>query len=431
MEQNNKNLVQRQIFPEVVAHLEKPEISVIVGPRQSGKTTLLGQIKDYLLKKGHKPENILIFNLDILTELELFSSQQKFISFLKERVGKEKLFVFVDEAQRVENAGIFFKGIYDIRLPVKFILTGSSVLELKAKIHESLTGRKRVFYLYPFSFSEYLGVCEQTIAPLISATGKEISSYTRQRIMEHFFSFIVWGGYPKISLETNVREKEQELKEIFSSYIERDIVGFMKIRNYSLFSNSVLLLAAQTGQLFNINALCKSLRTERKTLEKYLDILEKTFILKRISPFFRNQRKEITKMPKVYFVDSGLRNFALKSFQNFEIRQDRGALLENFVFSEVLKQSDEPVYFWRTKEKAEVDFILKGNRGEVVAAEVKAAPLKSPEISRSLRSFIERYHLKKAFIINLGFQGQLKLNKTSILFILPYEIDKILVSEFQ
>lgn len=426
MEKDNKILVKREIFSEIIKHLKKPEISVIIGPRQSGKSTLLGQLRDYLIKKGHKAEDVLIFNLDILTELELFSAQRKFIAFLKERIGKEKLFVFVDEAQRIKNAGIFFKGIYDLKLPVKFVLTGSSALELKEKIQESLIGRKRVFHLYPFSFFEHLAAYELPLAKLLSVAEKEISPYSRGQIMEYLLSFIVWGGYPKISLETNIKEKEQELKEIFSSYIEKDIVGFLKIKNYNLFSNSVLLLAGQVGQLLNVNTLSKSLRTERKTLEKYIEILEKTFVLKRIPPFFKNVRKEITKMPKIYLLDNGLRNFALRNFQNFEARQDKGPLLENFILSEILKQTDNPVCFWRTKEKAEVDFILKNSRGEVIPIEAKASQLKSPEISRSLKSFILKYRPPKAFVVNLGLGGARKVDKTAVVFVLPYEISKIL-----
>src|SRR3989344_8208552 len=148
MVENTKKLVKRTIFPEIAKHLEAEEITLIVGARQVGKTTLLSQLKKDLLDRGYPENSILAFNLDLISERQLFESQLEFIAFLKERVGKGKLFVFVDEAQRVENAGVFFKGIYDLALPVKFVLTGSSALEMKAKIHEPLTGRKRIFYLY-------------------------------------------------------------------------------------------------------------------------------------------------------------------------------------------------------------------------------------------------------------------------------------------
>lgn len=425
MVKNAKNLVKRRILPEIIQHLERPEITLIIGPRQVGKTTLLGQLKNELIKKGCPENKILFFNLDIITELGLFVSQQKFINFLKERISKEKLFVFVDEAQRVENAGIFFKGIYDLNLPVKFVLTGSSALEIRAKIHESLMGRKRVFHLSSLTFREYLLFWDKSLAELISQ--KQISSYSREQIMEHLFTFINWGGYPRTALETNISEKHEGLKEIYASYIEKDVVGFLKIRDHTSFANLVTLLSGQLGQLVNTNELCQSLQIGRKTVEKYLEILEKTFIIKRTPPFFlRNPRKEIIKMPKIYFMDTGLRNFALDFFKDFSVRQDKGALLENFIFSEVTKQSDIKLHFWRTKEKAEVDFILTNYAGITIPIEVKALALKSPQISRSFRSFISRYQPKQAFIVNLGLQTNIKIEKTQVYFIYPFEIKKIL-----
>lgn len=424
MVKNTHNFAKRTIFSEITQHLEAQEITLVIGPRQVGKTTLLFQLKDYLLKKGCSESKIFIFNLDTVIESDLFDSQQKFINFLKERIGKGKLFVFIDEAQRVENAGIFFKGIYDLNLPVKFVLTGSSALEIKAKIHESLTGRKRVFHLYPFDFPEYLSVWDKTLTKLIFQ--KEISSYSQKRIMEFLFRFINWGGYPRTAMETNILEQRQILKEIFSSYIERDIIGFLKIKNHRAFANLVSLLSSQVGQLVNTNEISQALGIERKTMEKYLEILEKTFIIKWIPPFFKNPRKEITKMPKIYFIDTGLRNFAVDSFKDFEKRADKGQLLENFVFSEIFKQTDIQIHFWRTKEKAEVDFVLTNYVGTMLPIEVKSTFLKSPEISRSFRSFINHYQPKQAIIVNLGFQGETKLDKTEIIFIHPYEIKRII-----
>lgn len=427
MEKTTQNLVKRHLTSSILQHLEKQEITIIIGPRQVGKTTLLKQLQERLISKGLKENNVLYFNLDILTELELFSEQSRFIKFLKERVGKEKLFVFIDEAQRVKNAGIFFKGIYDLNLPVKFVLTGSSALEIKAKIHESLTGRKRIFHLYPFSFSEYLSKHDLTLEKI--SKQEEISDYDQKQIMEHLFSFAVWGGYPKVAIETNIEEKQELLKEIFSSYLEKDIVGFLKIKNYSTFCNLITLLSAQIGQLLNTNTLGKSLKTGRKTLDKYLEIIEKTFVAQPISPFFRNHRKEITKMPKIYFLDTGLRNFALKTFQDFETRPDKGSLLENFVFSEIIKQTDNQLHFWRTKEKAEVDFILADYMGNIIPLEIKASALRTPELSRGLQGFISSYQPKQTFIINLGFQGKTQINKTMVNFIYPYEIERIISSQ--
>ena len=425
MVKNNKNLVERDIFSEITKHLDAKEITLIVGPRQVGKTTLLSQLQNSLLEKGIPESRILSFNLDLVTDRALFVSQTEFIRFLKERIRKEKLFVFVDEAQRVENAGIFFKGVYDLDFPVKFVLTGSSALEIKSKIHEPLTGRKRIFYLYPLSFHEYVSAKDSPLVKLIGE--KELSSYTKERIAEYLFRFLVWGGYPKIALEENTKAKEQFLKEIYSSYIERDIIGVLEIKNTTAFTNLVSILASQVGQLVNTQELSSTLNVERKTVEKYLEILEKTFVIEKISPFFRNVRKELTKMPKVYFLDAGFRNFALSDLKGFEERHDKGAILENFLFSELRKRTDAKFHFWRTKEKAEVDFVLERRFGEPIPIEVKATTLKSPEISRSFRSFLSAYKPKHAFVLNLGFEGSRKIDSTEVQFILPYEISRITV----
>jgi hypothetical protein len=425
MVENKKNLVQRNIFNEVAKHLEATEITLIVGPRQVGKTTLLLQLKDHLVSREYKESRILSFNLDLVTDRSLFASQTEFIKFLKERIGKDRLFVFVDEAQRVENAGIFFKGIYDLDLPVKFVLTGSSVLEIKSKIHEPLTGRKRVFYLYPLTFEEYLSAKDGSFVEFLKAE-KKPTHYTEERLFEHLFQFIVWGGYPKIALEDNIEAREQFLKEIYSSYVERDIIGFLEIKNSTAFTNLISVLSSQIGQLVNTQELSSTLNIERKTVEKYLEIMGKTFITRRVTPFFRNIRKEITKMPKFYFLDNGMRNFALQTLRSFETHPDKGPLLENFVFSEFTKYAEKTIHFWRTKEKAEVDFVIGEITGETLPIEVKAATLNSPKISRSFRSFLTSYEPKDAYIVNLGFSGDKKIANTDVHFVYPYEIPKII-----
>ena len=418
-----KKIVQRDIFPQIIKHLQAPEMTVIIGPRQVGKTTLLFQCRDYLLKHGYSQDDIFIFNLDLIRELNLFSSQEKFIAFLKERIGKRKIFVFVDEAQRVQNAGKFFKGIYDLHLPVKFVLTGSSSLEIKAKIHESLMGRKRVFRLYPFSFQEYLSAFDSRLAKIISQ--KEISAYSQEKIIEYLSNFLVWGGYPRVALEEDITEKRQLLNELFSTYIEKDIVGFLRIQHHTDFAKLVGLLSNQVGQLVNIVEMSRSSKIAQRRLSNYLEVLEQTFIVERLTPFFKNYQKELVKMPKIYFLDNGLRNMVIDSFESFTDRQDRGTLLENFVFSEILKVTDQQIHFWRTKQKAEVDFVLAKATGWTLPIEVKSSVLTKPVITRSFRNFLDHYHPTKALLVNLGFRGKLKIGETDISFIHPYETGKV------
>lgn len=419
----NKKLVSREIFPQIKNHLKDKEITVITGARQTGKTTLLLQLKDYLIKdKKISPSKIKIFNLDLITDLTLFRDQADFIKYLKDELRiNGNLYIFIDEVQRLENPGVFLKGIYDLMLPVKFVVTGSSSLEVKAKISESLAGRKRIFSLYPFSFCEFLSFKNNALCRLISKP-KAISSYHRREIFDYLYDFILYGSYPRVALEDNKEEKMRFLEEIYSSYIERDIIGFMKVKNQFAYTKLVTLLAGQIGQLINLHEISSTIRLNHRTLDNYLYLLENTYVLVRLRPYFTNLRKELTKMPKVYFIDTGLRNFALKNFAAFEDNRDKGSLLENFCFSSLVKIWKGSIYFWRTKEKTEVDFLVKDMYGNIIPIEVKAQRLAKPVISRGFQSFLKKYKVKKGYIVNLDLKSKVKLNDTIIEFILPYEV---------
>ncbi len=419
----NKTLVSREIFPQIKKHLRDKEITVITGARQTGKTTLLLQLKDYLIKdKKNSPGKIKFFNLDLITDLTLFREQADFIKYLKDELRiNRNLYVFIDEVRRLENPGVFLKGIYDLMLPVKFVVTGSSSLEVKAKISESLAGRKRIFSLYPFSFCEFLSFKNNALYRLISKP-KEISFYHRREIFDYLYDFIIYGSYPRVALEDNKEEKMRFLEEIYSSYIERDIIGFMKVKNQFAYTKLVTLLAGQIGQLINLHEISSTIRLNHRTLDSYLYLLENTYVLARLRPYFTNLRKELTKMPKVYFIDTGLRNFALKNFAAFEDNRDKGSLLENFCFSSLMKMWKGSIYFWRTKEKTEVDFLAKDMYGNIIPIEVKAQRLAKPVISRGFQSFLKKYKVKKGYIVNLDLKSKVKLNDTIIEFILPYEV---------
>lgn len=421
-----EKIIKRVALKDIISHLYELEMTLILGARQTGKTTILNQLKDYLITKQIASENeILMFNLDFISDLELFKSQFDFFNYLKSRIPNsknKKLYLFVDEAQRIENAGIFFKGLYDKKLPVKFILTGSSSFELKTKIAEPLTGRKRIFTIYPFDFYEYLLARDENLAKLLYA--KSVSDYDQNFLLGNLYDFINFGAYPRVVLEKNEDKKNQLLKEIYSSYIEKDIVGLLKIKNFSGYTKLLKIIASQIGGLTNYHELSQTTGLSFRTIESYLEILEQTFVVGKLTPFFKNTKKELSKMPKIYFIDSGLRNFALSSFGNFEDREDRGKLLENYIFSVFAKKQNNNVYFWRTKNKSEVDFIIQNNES-IIPIEIKAAKLTKPEITRGFRNFIARYSPKEGFLVNLAYRGEVKIDKTKIRFILPYEIERI------
>lgn len=414
--------IKRILFDDVARHLDNKEITLIIGPRQVGKTVLLSQLQEYLIyEKKISSEFIFSFNLDIIQNRELFENQTEFIKFIKQKSVKQKIYIFIDEAQKVKEAGVFFKGVYDSDLPVKLILTGSSTFEIKSKIFESLTGRKRVFHLFPFSFLEILSFKDLQLYNLVRGN-KEILLYDHKKILNIFSEYCVWGGYPRAALTNNYQEKALYLKEIFTSYIEKDVIGFLKIENENNFIKLVKLLASQIGNLINIAELSSLINTDRYTVQRYLSILEKTFVVYSLPPFFTNARQEIVKNPKIFFIDAGLRNSGLESLNKpFENREDKGALLENTILKELLifKYNNINLKFWRSKQKAEVDFIIEKGL-DVFPLEVKSNC--DGKASKSFMGFIERYNPKQAFVISLNYRGEKIKNRTKINFIYPYEL---------
>jgi len=413
-------MIKRKLFDELKSHIPKKEISFIVGPRQAGKTTLMLLLKDHLENKG---ERTLFLNLDVERDKEFFSSQSKLIGKIELEFGKQKGFVFIDEIQRKEDAGLFLKGIYDMNLPYKFIVSGSGSVELKEKIHESLIGRKRLFELSTVSFEDFVNFktgCryENRLSDFFSVETERV-----HELLEEYMGF---GGYPRIVMEEKLDEKLRLINEIYQSYIERDISYLLKIRKTEEFSNLVKIMAAQLGSLVNLSELTSTLGISVKTLKEYLWYLEKTFILKRITPYFKNVRKEITKSPIFYFYDLGLRNFAYGNFGHLE---DRGFVFQNFVFNilrEKVRLSSSRICFWRTKDKAEIDFVVDLEKNPI-PIEVKYKRLAVPKIPRALRSFIDGYHPEKAIIVNLSLDETIVLNQTKI-HLIPFH--RILESEY-
>lgn len=420
-----KKYIKRDIFEKISSHLNKAEITLITGARQVGKTVLLNHLKDYLiLKKAVKESAILFYNLDIVQDWEVFQNQTDFINFLKSKSEKQKIYVFVDEAQRIEKAARFFKGVYDSNLNIKLVLTGSSSLELKAGLKESLAGRKMIFQLAPFSFSEFLLAKNQELANFLKLQ-KEISKIEKNKILNFYKEYLVYGGYPRVVLSSSEEEKIDILKEIYSSYIEKDIVGLLEIKNKNAFIRLIKLLAGQIGQLVNIGELAANLGIDRQTAEKYILALEETFIAKRISPYFTNPRQEVIKAGKIYFLDLGIRNLALESFGKLDDRIDRGVILENAVFIEIISKQGPflRLRFWRTKQGTEVDFVVeKGAR--ILPIEIKFA-VKNKQIPLGIRSFIKKFSPPKALLINLSHTGmETIIERAPIYFSYPFEINR-------
>lgn len=411
-------MIKRAIFNDLKEHLSQKEITFIVGPRQAGKTTIMMFLKDFLEKNGDKT---LFLNLDIERDKAVFLSQENLIRKIELEVGSKKAYVFIDEIQRKENAGIFLKGIYDMNLPYKFIVSGSGSVELKEKIQESLVGRKRIFELNTLNFLEFVNFktdykYEHKIA--------EFFEVEKEKTLDLLNEYLNFGGYPRAVLEKRQEDKIRVLNEIYQSYLEKDISYLLGIKKTENLTHLLKIVASQIGSLTNFSEISNTLGISVKTVKNYLFYLEKTFILKKITPYFKNIRKEITKAPVFYFCDLGLRNFILDKF-NVSL-ENSGFIFENFIYlilQEKIQFSSSHIHFWRTKDGSEVDFVI--DKGEsVIPIEVKARKIKEVKLPRSFKNFINRYRPKKAFLVNLELKEKINFEKigTDVYFIPFYDL---------
>jgi len=314
-------------------------------------------------------------------------------------------------------------------LNIKLVVSGSSSLEITAKVKEYLTGRKKVFRVYPLSFCEIVKHKGQIPAGLFpeKTDVKKIIEHQRlfgEYLLSELKDFITYGGYPKVYLRKEPEKKEAELSEIFSSYVKKDVKDYLKIERVDVFNRLVSLLAFQIGNLVNKQELSVSLQTAWVTIEKYLKVLDETFVIRLLPPYYTNRRKEITKMQKVYYMDTGLRNFIVRNFTGLNARADKGVLFENIFFTERIKQLKEPssLGFWRTQAGAEVDFVLIDGE-KITPVEVKATRLNRPKLTKSFKNFIDAHKPEDAIVTTIDFCSEITYGKTAVKFIpLPWMV---------
>ncbi|MBI5755151.1 ATP-binding protein [Candidatus Peregrinibacteria bacterium] len=343
--------IPRTIVSSVEKHISKRKkdhrIVVIYGPRQSGKTTLV----KYLLTKH--PDAAEYFNCDFPDVREQFSYERT--PQIANAVKGLKL-IILDEAQRIENIGLVLKILADQHPETQVIATGSSSFDLSNKISEPLTGRKMVFKIFPLSFEECFG---------------RLSKIEQQRGIEHFLRF---GGYPGL-IDDSEKEAEQKLLEISESYLFKDIFTFQDLRKPELLTKLLRLLAFQIGQEVSFHELAQQLGVDQTVIQRYLFLLEEAFVVFRLGAFHRNLRTVIRKSQKIYFWDLGIRNAVIQNFNSLTLRNDIGALWENFCAAERLKylgnhQRQANAYFWRTYASKEIDYIEEVG-GRLTAFEFK------------------------------------------------------------
>lgn len=365
----------RKKLQDLIAHLPKREYTVLIGARQTGKSTLLNQLAESLKASG---ETFVVLNLerrDIL--LELNQQPENLFKYLP-LDAKQRTYVLIDEIQYLDDATNFLKLLYDEHADrLKIVATGSSTFYIDRQFKDSLAGRKKIFELQTLDFEEFLMFKQQPEALsdlLLLRSGQIKKSALEQQLWIALEEYITYGGYPAVVLETQTNLKIERLHELRDSFIKRDILE-AGITDETKFYRMMMLLASQTGNLLNTNEMSNTLRLTYPATEQFLYVLQKCFHISLVKPFFQNLRKELIKMPKIYFTDLGMRNVLVNYFAPLEQRTDKGALLENYVFRRLSEQfTTDQIKFWRTADGNEVDFVVEETAFGGKAIEVKFSP---------------------------------------------------------
>lgn len=354
-------------FKNLSNSLEKKKVILLIGPRQVGKTTLIHQLladKKYLFLDGDDPTTRRL--LDTPNTMQI-----------KSIIGDSK-YVFIDEAQRIENIGLTAKIIHDQIPDVRLILSGSSSFELSGLTQEPLTGRKFTFHLYPISWKEF---------------EKRVGFVAAEQDLPNR---LIYGFYPEII--TNVSDQESLLYELTESYLYKDVLALGIIKKQDVIFRLLQLLAFQMGNEVSYNELSRSLQVDVKTVISYIDLLEQAYVIYRLGTFSSNLKNEIKKNKKIYFYDNGVRNALIRAYQPIPLRNDIGALWENFLMSERLKYLEYEGrkvnrYFWRTKYQQELDYIEEKD-GKLNVYEFKWNPGSKFSVPSSFKdTYTAEYHL--------------------------------------
>lgn len=365
-------MIRRKKHTMISNHISKREFTILIGARQIGKSTLLKQLFEELKQNG---EAVFFLNLDRKDILEELNQNPENLLKICPLQSDKKIIVFIDEIQYLDDATNFLKLLFDeYSTQLKIVATGSSAFYIDRQFNDSLVGRKKIFQMGTLDFEEFL--LFKNRADLVNEISQFKSKKKSKSIQENLLwaymdEFINYGGYPAVVLEENVEDKIELLREIRDSYIKRDVLE-SGITDETKFYRMLMLLASQTGNLLNVNEISNTLRISNSTVENYLYVLQKCFHITLLKPFYANLRKELTKMPKVYINDLGLRNVLINYFSPLEQRADKGAVLENFSFRLLSDRYEEDqIKYWRTADGNEVDFVIETSYLKGFAVEIK------------------------------------------------------------
>ncbi|OGW84388.1 MAG: hypothetical protein A2987_02170 [Omnitrophica bacterium RIFCSPLOWO2_01_FULL_45_10] len=366
-------MIERNVIHKLEKELSEPEILILLGPRQVGKTTLLKELEGFSRKKGYKT---VFFDLEQPQVLANFNRSD---SEIVKMIGESGDIVFIDEFQYVRNISKIFKAIFDSKKKVKIVCSGSSSLEIHRHLKESLAGRRFLYRIYPLEYAEIKR----------SAAGFELEEYLR------------FGGMPGLTHTASPERKQQILNELLGSYILKDVKSLVKEENIRAFNHLLYLLAEKQGSTISVHSLSAEVGLSSKAINRYLDILEETYVNYRVYSYSQNLGNELKKSCKTYLYDLGVRNMLLKDFSAIKTRADKGVIFETFVFLKLQSglSPNMEIKFWRTRDGGEVDFIVLKDR-KPIPIEVKSS-LSTPEIPSGLKRFLTRYpSVQSAYIIN-------------------------------
>jgi len=383
-----EKLFKRAVIDKILPYLQAPEAIVIYGARQVGKTSVL----KYLLEH-HIRGNSFYFDLEMRDLLQLCERGPSAVMDYLSQSGADthkRLTLVIDEIQYLADPSGFIKVMHDHYPTVKLLVSGSSTFEIRQKFRESLAGRTVNFEVYPLSFEEFLTFRGKKYSLL-----PENEPLVNSELIPLAEEFIRCGGYPRVVLEKSEERRKTYLFQVIDAYIRKDIRDLGRIPDISKFNSLVGILASQSGGILNVSEISNTLGMKQSTVSSYMDLLENTFIIKRLHPFHKNLRSELSKSPKVFMLDTGMMHLLwLKEFPKVVL----GSSFETFVFSELLKGGFE-LNYWRTTAKQEVDFIV--NARQLYAVEAKHGF--GAGSHSGLLAFSSRYKCKP---VKVGLTGQ-------------------------
>jgi hypothetical protein len=412
----------RIIFEELLKQKDSQKISLLIGARQVGKTTLLKELHKKICTDGKNKG--LFLDLDVFTNFEKISTFENLSNFIKlngyEEKQKNYFYLFLDEFQRYSDFSLILKNVYDNLKNVKIYASGSSSIKIKNQVQESLAGRKIINKIYPLSFAEYLEFKEKTnlleqIKNVKKLKGKDLHKSTPE-LKKELEEFLIYGSYPEVVLTKEIG-KQAILESIFDMYIKKDLIEYLNIKKIPNVKKLIEYLAINNGQKMKYEEISQVCALSYKEVLAYLEILEETFLIKTIRPYYKNKNKELTKIPKIYFIDSGVRNYFIKNFNKLGVRTDGGYLFEGFIASELIKKGTGEIKFWQNKNRQEVDLVLENDT--IIPLEIKFKEKLKTEDEIGLKVFSQEYSTKKNYLINLSTQEI----KDNIHFILPYNLE--------